>query len=337
MIVSGCIAKIGEPSTGSPCGANGNKVVFTSESIANCGKTFEGMPLNCTFPTDYRDTAYGDNVFTGHGDMNIGFIRKIKAVGNDLMAEIVIWKERFPAEAELILLAMDSLGFSCEWYNDATHEDMINREKVTVIDAFSGVGCALLFSNGAAFSQTYIEKIAASKEKIETTNDKADERVDNDMTKEELQEVLKAAFDAFEAKMDEKVEASKVDLAPIMEKVDSLVEKVEANRAEVEKNGKAFEDYVLAQVEKEQEQAKVEAENVDAKKVEASVEEEKLEAKVEASVEDVKDIPMPSAVQHVEPNPNVGDTVNDMEKIYANKEMSNIEKLRAISKARLCK
>lgn len=314
MIITGCVAKIGEASTGAPCGAMGRKVVFTEESIAKCGKTFEGMPLNCTFPEPYTDYSY-EGVFTGHGDTNIGFLRKVKAKGNDLIAEMVIWKDKFPEQANLFVYAMDALGFSCEWYNTATHDEVVGKETYTYIDEFEGAGCAILWKDAAAFNQTFIEKLAASKEQ---------ERNDDSMTNEEKQELIKEMVSAMSEVVDtkvkevmEKVEANKVDIAPLQEKVELI-------SAEIEKNGKAFEDYVLAQVEKEQ--AKVEA----AKEVEVEQEE-----KIEASVEEKKDIPVPTAVQHIEPNPNVGDKVSELDKIYASDKMSPIEKLRAITKARM--
>ena len=95
MVIEGCITKIGEPSTGSPCGADGRLVVFTEDSVKQCGNSFVGMPLNCTFPDGFWG-GFGSEVFTGHGDTNIGYIRKVKAVDNNLMAEIVVWKEKFP-------------------------------------------------------------------------------------------------------------------------------------------------------------------------------------------------------------------------------------------------
>ena len=102
MVIEGCITKIGKPSTGSPCGAEGMKVVFTEDAIANCAKTFVGMPLNCTFPDSFW-CGFGSDVFTGHGDTNIGYIRKVKSADDNLMAEIVVWKEKFPEEAFMIV------------------------------------------------------------------------------------------------------------------------------------------------------------------------------------------------------------------------------------------
>ena len=65
MVVTGCIAKIGEPSTGSPCGADGYNICFTQESVSACGKSFVGMPVNCILPDDWYCGGY--ELFDGHG------------------------------------------------------------------------------------------------------------------------------------------------------------------------------------------------------------------------------------------------------------------------------
>ena len=94
MVINGCITKINKASTGAPCGADGKLAVFTSESIKKCADTFVGMPLNCTYPEGFF--ADGTDLFTGHGETNIGYIRSVEAKGDDLMAELVIWKDKFP-------------------------------------------------------------------------------------------------------------------------------------------------------------------------------------------------------------------------------------------------
>lgn len=316
MVITGCIAVVGEPSTGSPCGA-GSKVIFTPESIEKCAKTFVGMPVNCTFPESF---SYIDGILDGHGDTNIGFIRKVNAKNNELLAEIVIWKDKFPRQADLIRLGVDSLGFSCEWYNLQTHGGLVDRENVTFIDEFEGVGCAILWKDAAAFSQTYIEKLAACKE--ERIDTMANEEIKTIVS--EMGEMISAKISEFSAQLEE-IKASRVDLAPIEAKVEALT-------AEMEKSNKAFEEYVTAQVEaqaKAEEAAKVQAQ--------AELEEQKKEEEVITASQEVEDVvpPQPTMAQHVEANPTMNDSKEELDKIYASKEMSPLDKLRAIAKARI--
>ena len=89
MLITGCVATIGKASTGSPCGADGKLVAFTKEAVESCGKSFEGMPLNCTYPDGWF--AEGTDLFTNHGTTNIGYIRKVYPHDDNLMAEVVVW------------------------------------------------------------------------------------------------------------------------------------------------------------------------------------------------------------------------------------------------------
>ena len=134
MVINGCITKIGKASTGAPCGTDGKLAVFTAESIKKCADTFVGMPLNCTYPDGWF--ADGTDLFTNHGDMNIGYIRSVEAKDDNLMAEIVVWKDKFPEEAFMIVNGAEALGFSVEWYATQTHED----EENVYMDEFQGAG-----------------------------------------------------------------------------------------------------------------------------------------------------------------------------------------------------
>ena len=316
MVIEGCITKIGKASTGAPCGSDGLKVVFTQDAVEKCAKTFVGMPLNCTFPDSFW--GGGSEVFTGHGDTNIGYIRKVRSVDDNLMAELVVWKEKFPEEAFMIVNGMDSLGFSVEWYATKYHDE----NDLRYMDEFEGIGCALLWKNVAAFSETFISKLAASKQN----------RSDS-MTEQEKKEILDSVMDSVQEKVDAAVKAG---IEQVAAKFDEQNKANEEIMASVEAATKALTES-KAELQASIELLKQEAEKKEALEAEAEAEEQEEDAvkPMEASAE-VKDIPAPTATQSVVPNPIVSaadEKAQKMSEIQAS-SMTGIEKIRAITKLR---
>ena len=218
MVIVGCVATIGKASTSAPCGADGKLVAFTQEGIEACGQSFEGMPLNCTYPDGWF--AEGTDLFTNHGVTNIGFIRRVYAREDKLMAEIVVWKDKFPDEAYMIVNGMSALGFSLEWYAKATHEE----DNVVFMDEFEGCGCAILWQNCAAFSDTFIEKLAAAKGK------EGDDR----MTNEEKEALVKEIAASVTASLEERLHKIEEGQEKMQGQVDDM--KAAADKAEEEAN-----------------------------------------------------------------------------------------------------
>ena len=318
MIITGCIAKVGEASTGSPCGAEGYFIVFTPESVEKCGKTFEGMPLNCVLPEE--EWLPSEAILNGHGNSTIGYLRKIKVKDDNIMAEIVLWKEKYPWLAELIVNAMDALGFSVEMYPTVTHED--DKNNIQYIDEFEGVGCAMLWSNTAAFSQTFIEKIAANR---------SDKSMNEEM-KKEVSELIKAESDVQTEninKISEELKASAEVLDELKEAIGAMTElkeSFEQMKVQLDEQGQSINDL------------KASAEGV------KELPSDELE-KVKAELEEIKAgiaqpvIPVPKAGQQVAENPNLEDDKGaklkaEIEKINAS-SMSNMDKLKAIARAKM--
>ena len=318
MIITGCIAKVGEASTGSPCGAEGYFIVFTPESVEKCGKTFEGMPLNCVLPEE--EWLPSEAILNGHGNSTIGYLRKIKVKDDNIMAEIVLWKEKYPWLAELTVNAMDALGFSVEMYPTVTHED--DKNNIQYIDEFEGVGCAMLWSNTAAFSQTFIEKIAANR---------SDKSMNEEM-KKEVSELIKAESDVQTEninKISEELKASAEVLDELKEAIGAMTElkeSFEQMKAQLDEQGQFINDL------------KASAEGVE------ELPSDELE-KVKAELEEIKAgiaqpvIPVPKAGQQVAENPNLEDDKDaklkaEIEKINAS-SMSNMDKLKAIARAKM--
>lgn len=231
MVIKGCIAKIDKASTGAPCGSDGKLVVFTSGSIKKCADSFVGMPLDCTYPEGFF--ADGTDLFTGHGETNIGYIRSVEAKDDNLMAEMVIWKDKFPEEAFMIVNGADSLGFSAEWYPTNTHED----DSTIFMDEFQGAGCAILWKNCAAFSDTFIETLAASRDKKN--------RSDNSMNEQEKKEII----DSIMAGLDEKLKGYE-------EKIGEIKASVEKVKGDVEESVKASIEEVKSDMEKAKDEFK---------------------------------------------------------------------------------
>lgn len=318
MIITGCIAKVGEASTGSPCGAGGYFIVFTPESVEKCGKTFEGMPLNCVLPEG--EWLPSEAILSGHGNSTIGYLRKVKVKDDNIMAEIVLWKEKYPWLAELTVNAMDALGFSVEVYPTVTHED--DKNNIQYIDEFEGVGCAMLWSNTAAFSQTFIEKIAANR---------SDKSMNEEM-KKEVSELIKAESDVQAEninKISEELKASAEVLDELKEAIGAMAElkeSFEQMKAQLDEQGQSISDL------------KASAEGVE------ELPSDELE-KVKAELEEIKAgiaqpvIPVPKAGQQVAENPNLEDDKGtklkaEIEKINAS-SMSNMDKLKAIARAKM--
>ena len=318
MIITGCIAKVGEASTGSPCGAEGYFIVFTPESVEKCGKTFEGMPLNCVLPEE--EWLPSEAILNGHGNSTIGYLRKIKVKDDNIMAEIVLWKEKYPWLAELTVNAMDALGFSVEMYPTVTHED--DKNNIQYIDEFEGVGCAMLWSNTAAFSQTFIEKIAANR---------SDKSMNEEM-KKEVSELIKAESDVQTEninKISEELKASAEVLDELKEAIGTMTElkeSFEQMKVQLDEQGQSINDL------------KASAEGVE------ELPSDELE-KVKAELEEIKAgiaqpvIPVPKAGQQVAENPNLEDDKSaklkaEIEKINAS-SMSNMDKLKAIARAKM--
>ena len=314
MIISGCIAKVGEPSTGSPCGAGGYLICLTQEAVDKCAKSFEGMPINVVLPDE--QWAGGYEAFSGHGSSIVGYMRKVKQKDTNLMAEIVLWKENNPWLAEMTVNAMDALGFSVEMYPTEVRND--DKKNIQYIDEFKGMGCAMLWSSSAAFSQTFIEKIAASR---------------SDKMNEEMKKFV-----------EEQIEAANVEHAKSLAEVTELIGKLNASVEELvnkQEEMAAQADEIKASVEEIQKPA----EPPQAAEPEPPVEDKGDEvAELKAQLEAIKAsiaqpaIPTPKAGQNPAQNPNLGEDEDakykaEVEKINAS-NMSPLDKLKAIAKAK---
>ncbi len=335
MTIKGCLTRIGSPSQGSPNGAHGKQVVFSQDSVNKCADSFVGQPLNCVWPEDDDEIKLDGLAFSNHGKTNIGYIESVEVDGDKLMGSVVVWKDTFPEEAGLIIKAVDSLGFSVEWYPTETHED----GDLIVMDKFVGVGCAILWKDCAAFKDTFIERLAAAKAK---------KRSDVIMTEEEKKELtdgicaaIKASVDERFAKIDEALKASTEGginkdelesignaLAEIKEGLGKCGEEIEALKAANE--AKKDEPEEKNDPEPEPEDKGDDKGEEDDKDKDHGGEGGKIGAADEGT-----DIPAPKAGQHIADNPMLaGDEgKSELDKIMAS-EMDPAEKIKQITKLR---
>jgi hypothetical protein len=310
MVITGCLFKIGSPSDGAPCGSDGKKIVFTQQSVMDNYATYDMMPVNCIFPEDF-EWSPGTDVFTGHGETNIGVIEKTWIDGEDLMATMIVWKAIFPDISFMTINAKDSLGFSIECFPDETHDGA--DDGYLYIDKFTGLGAAMLFKNTAAFSGTYIKNLVAS---LQTNLNIKD---DVNMTPDEMKQCMKDAMSEMMQEMvdgmDTKVAASITEVNAEVVKVNAQVEALALNLVEV--------------------QAAIIASAV------IPVVEPVVEPIVAAVVAPVLPlIPVPTAnqiiVANADLNPQVDDSEAKMNEINTS-SMSMMEKCKAITKLKLSK
>lgn len=276
MAWEGCITKLGTPSDGAPGGAQGRRIVITQEAAFTNHKTFEGMPLNCTFGEGFFGS--GEDVFTGHGDLIIGYIERAWIEGDSLMASGFIWKNNHPDVAFQAMNAKNSLGFSVEMFcpNCELGED----DGFVYVKEFTGTGCAMLFSECAAFGDTYIKELVARRMKGEELN----------MNKEEMQAMISASIDTAVDKVSElfaskvadtleKLVAIEAQMASIHEGV--CAEEKEAHQAEVDELKAEVEELKAGKAELETKVAEITAEK-------EALAQEKAELEVKASADPVR-------------------------------------------------
>lgn len=166
MPFSGVLTKLDEPSDGAPGGANGKKVIVTSDAARAALSSVLGMAVDFTPSFDGHDAQ-----------KKIGIITSADIVGNELVVEGFVYAADFPETAELIQQLKDVLGFSFEAQRIFV-EDM--SASILRVIALTFTGAAILLKDKAAFKTT---RLAASAD-----------TGDLKMTPEELKAILDNAL-----------------------------------------------------------------------------------------------------------------------------------------------
>ena len=241
-----------------PCGVDGDRIMLEK---SECEKSLESMNLmgiNCV----WHEWGTPDWQFDGHDPRNkIGVVENTYIEGNELKIDGIIYKQDFSDVTQFIKNAMESIGFSIE----ATFNDFEETEEGVIIRDVEFTGVSMLFKNCAAYSDTYIEKLSASKKDKEI------------MTQEERNTFMEEVTNSVMAKINEVKEQEKQ--ASELEALKAQIETLQAsNKAlEEENNGlKANAKTVDAESKEEPSKEKEEEPKEEAK--------EKKEAKASAFV-----------------------------------------------------
>lgn len=172
------------------------------------------------------------------------------------MASGVIWKDNFPDVAFMTVNGEQSLGFSIEAYCTESHTN--EEDGFLYIDDFTGVGCAMLWQNTAAFGNTKITQLVAKKE-------------DDSMDENKFKELLASTVAEFGKTIGEQVEKVNASLEQLAVGIAETKEVLNASKVDEENQ--------------ELETMKASKEEADTKITELTAEIETLKASIEETKE----------------------------------------------------
>lgn len=259
MRFTATIMYLDQYSDGIPDGTVWSKIFLEKSECEKALDTMNLMGINCV----WKDWDTTDWQFTGHDPRNkIGVVENTYIEGNELKIDGIIYKNDFQDISRFIKNVMDSIGFSIE----ASFNEWEETEEGVIIRDVEFTGVSMLFKNCAAYSDTYIETLSASKKDKEI------------MTQEERNTFIEEVTNSIMAKINEVQEQEKQ--ASELEALKAQIETLQAsNKAlEEENNGlKANAKKVDAESKEEPSKEKEEEEKEEEPK-------EKKEAKASAFV-----------------------------------------------------
>ena len=261
-------------SDGVPDGTVWSKILLEKSECEKALDTMNLMGINCVWNEWYT----ADWQFAGHDPRNkIGVVEKTYIEGNELKIDGIIYKHDFQDISNFIKNAMDSMGFSIE----ASFNDWEETEEGVIIRDVEFTGVSMLFKNCAAYSETYIEKLSASKKGKEI------------MTQEERNTFIEEVTNSVMAKINEVKEQEKqeTELQTLKAQIGTLEETIEALKVENE-TLKASATKEVEAKEESKEDTKEESKETSEKetKEDESEEEAKEEKKAKASAIVTSDI-----------------------------------------------
>ena len=230
------VMQINSPSDGAPFGTD-KPVQIGMEEATKSVDSLNLMAIDCRW---YEWCP--EECMTGHDRQNkIGVIESAYIEGTEIKIKGIVYCNDFPDIAFFIKNATRSLGFSVEVYSD-----LEDKGEYYEMEDSEFTGVAILFSNLAAFQNTYIDQIAAAKRKgielDENTKKEFRELVESIMTGsiskvEEKVTDITTQISAMKAEIEKKPEP-KVDDETVAEneKLKTLIESMKAE------NSKALED-----------------------------------------------------------------------------------------------
>ena len=251
-----------KPSDGIPSGGLDKPVRFPTEEVDKSMATMNDMGIDCEWPDDFWDGT--EDAFSGHDDrFKIGVVKSTTRKDNEMVISGGLWCNDFADICSMYTSAKASLGFSVEVYFN-----VIDRGEYYDATDIEFTGVAILFSNLAAFKDTYIAA-------------KAKQGGISNMTKEEMKELLdaqKVDFSAQVEKLTKQIEDLAVGFAEDRDARKKAEEKAQAELAEKQKiadeEAKKAAELEAAQQKEAEEKAKA---DLAAKQKEADVKRKSLE------------------------------------------------------------
>ena len=205
-------------SDGVPDGSVWEKILLEKSECEKSLETMNLMGINCV----WDEWGKANWQFDGHDPRNkIGVVENTYIEGNELKIDGIIYKRDFSDISQFIRNTMESMGFSIE----ASFNDWEETEEGLIIRDVEFTGVSMLFKNCAAYSDTYIETLSASKKDKEI------------MTQEERNTFMEEVTNSIMAKINEVQEQEKQ--ASELEALKAQIETLQAsNKAlEEENNG----------------------------------------------------------------------------------------------------
>lgn len=251
-------------SDGIPDGTVWSKIFLEKSECEKALDTMNLMGINCV----WKDWGTTDWQFTGHDPRNkIGVVENTYIEGNELKIDGIIYKNDFQDISRFIKNVMDSIGFSIE----ASFNEWEETEEGVIIRDVEFTGVSMLFKNCAAYSETYIEKLSASKKGKEI------------MTQEERNTFIEEVTKSIMAKINEAQEQEKQ--ASELEALKTQIETLQASNKALEEENNSLKASATKEVEAKEESKEEESKETSEKetKEDESEEETKEEKKAKAS------------------------------------------------------
>lgn len=312
---TGILCSIDSPSISVPNGSNGKRVQLSSEAVQNAIETLVGMPVNANYDDKKK--------FDMHNPKEIiGQISNAYIKGNDIWIEGYLYPQNCPEICASIKKEKKDLGFSYELL--ASQSEIKND--IMYVTELVFTGAALLYKDCAAYGDDS-QLIAAQKKRKD----------DVKMEDKDINAMVMAILAGIDEKNKKEQE---VDLG---KQVSDLVSTLATITASIEENKKSIEEVAL-------EIGVLKTEKVEASKVETPVFEDGVDykynaetkefVKIEAAKEEPKaEVPIPTTLQagkEIVANKDLTggkkDFTDEKAKIWANKELSPLQKLSKIAK-----
>ena len=255
MRFTATIMYLDQYSDGVPGGTVCDKILLEKSECEKALDTMNLMGINCV----WNEYSSADWQFYGHNPRNkIGVVENTYIEGNELKIDGIIYKNDFQDISRFIKNIMDSIGFSIE----ASFNEWEETGEGVIIRDVEFTGVSMLFKNCAAYSDTYIETLSASKKDKEI------------MTQEERNAFMEEVTNSVMAKINEVKEQEKQ--ASELEALKAQIETLQAsNKALEEENNSLKANVVTASVESAEESTEESKEEVNAESTVEKTEEVK--------------------------------------------------------------